>query len=389
MRNPPVLNAPEPAEKLFLYLGVSNIATSGVLIRCAEGKQFPVFYVSKTLIEPERKYSKVERVILSLVNAKRKLRHYFESHPIVFLTTFPIRVILHKPDLSGRMTKWAIELSSFDITYEPRTAIKGQAVDDFLLECDMDEPDECLEESSWKLFIDRSSNQIGVGIGVKLQTPEGTTLSQAIRLEFRATNNEAEYEALLTGLRLAKELRVKSLVAFSDSQLIIRQVTGEYRTKDETMEAYRSAVMHKARSFDQIKFIPLPSEHNEDADRLACSASSSGGTLARVIPIGVLCQPSILQEPSSSDPWQMNVIPYEPSWIDPIIAYIRDGVLPEQRDKVRRIRSNAIKYATVYNQLYRRSYLGPYLKCVTPAEAQQILRTIHEGVCGNHSGEGL
>ncbi|XP_059630058.1 uncharacterized protein LOC132273041 [Cornus florida] len=300
MRNPPVLNAPNPGEKLFLYLGVFSVSTSGVLIRCAE-------------------------------------------------------------------------------------AIKGQAVADFLLECDVEEPEAYSEESSWKLFVDGSSNQIGVGIGIKLQTPDGTALSQAVKLEFRATNNEAEYEALLAGLRLAKELKVRNLVAFSDSQLIIRQVTGEYSTKDETMEEYRSAVIHKAKNFNKIKFTQVPREHNADVDRLAYSASSSGETLARVIPVGVLRQPSILEQSTSSDSWQVNVIPYEPSWIDPIMAYIRDGVLPEQRDEARRVRSNAAKYAVVHDQLYRRSYLGPYLKCVTPAEAQQILRTIHEGVCGNHS----
>ncbi|XP_059627003.1 uncharacterized protein LOC132269773 [Cornus florida] len=152
------------------------------------------------------------------------------------------------------------------------------------------------------------------------------------------------------------------------------------------MEAYHSAVMQEARSFNRIKFIQLPRERNEDADRLTCSASSSGETLARVIPIGVLCQLSILEEPSSSDPWQVNAIPCEPSWIDPIITYIQDGILPKQRDEARMIRSNAAKYAIMHNQLYRRSYLGPYLKCETPAEAQQILRTIDEGVCGNHSG---
>ncbi|XP_059668730.1 uncharacterized protein LOC132313803 [Cornus florida] len=114
--NLPVLSAPESGEKLFLYLGVSSIVTSGVLIHYAEGKQYPVFYVSKTMTEAERRYSKAER------------------------------------------------------------------------------------------------------------TPEGTALSQALRLEFAATNNEAEYEALLTGIKLAKELKVRNLNVFSDSQLIIRQV---------------------------------------------------------------------------------------------------------------------------------------------------------------------
>lgn len=220
---------------------------------------------------------------------------------------------MHKPELSGRMTKWAIELSSFDITYEPRTAVKGQAVADFLLECDSEDTEEDLRCCSWKLYVDGSSNQMGAGIGIKLQTPEGTSLSQALRLEFRATNNEAEYEALLNGLKLARELQVRSLTVYSDSQLIVRQVNGEYATKDDTMEAYRSAVLHKAKDFAKIEFIQLPREHNADADRLACSASSSGETLARVIPIGILTQPSIFEEPLDSEPWQVNVIPYEPS----------------------------------------------------------------------------
>ncbi|XP_059627328.1 uncharacterized protein LOC132270143 [Cornus florida] len=348
MRNPPVLSAPEPNEKLFLYLRVSSIATSAVLIRCKEGKQFPVFYVSKTMSEPERRYSRAERMILSLVNAKRKLKHYFESHPIVVLTTFPLRMILHKPDLSGRVTKWAIELSLFDIAYEPRTAIKGQAVADFLLDCDAEDTVEDYSYSWWKLFVDGSSNQMGAGIGIQLQTPEGTTLSQAIRLEFNATNNEAEYEALIAGLKLAKELKIKNLMAYSDSQLVIRQVNGDYGAKDETMEAYRAAVLCEAKAFDQIRFIQLPREYNEDADRLACSASSSGDTLARVIPVDVLIQPFIFEELPNPSTQHVNVIPYEPSWIDPIMAYIRNDTLPERKDEARRIRSSAAKYAIVH-----------------------------------------
>ncbi|XP_059627295.1 uncharacterized protein LOC132270107 [Cornus florida] len=358
MRNPPVLSAPEPNEKLFLYLGVSSIATSTVLIRCKEGKQFPVFYVSKTMSEPERRYSRAERMILSLVNAKRKLRHYFESHPIVVLTTFPLRIILHKPDLSGRMTKWAIELSSFDIAYEPRTAIKGQVVADFLLECDAKDVVEDYSCSWWKLFVDSSSNQMGAGIGIQLRTPKGTTLSQAIRLEFNATNNEAEYEALIAGLKLAKELKIKYLIAYSDSQLVIRQVNGDYGAKDKTMEAYQTAVLREAKGFDQI----------------------------RVILVDILIQPSLFEELPNPTTQHVNVIPYEPSWIDPIMAFIRNGALPEHKDEPRKIRSNAAKYAIVHDQLYRRSFSGPYLKCATPAEARQIMRTIHEGVCENHSG---
>ncbi|XP_059627720.1 uncharacterized protein LOC132270558 [Cornus florida] len=192
-------------------------------------------------------------------------------------------------------------------------AIKGQAVADFLLECDSEDIEEDLRGCLWRLFVDGSSNQMGAGIGIKLQTPEGTSLSQALRLEFRATNNEAEYEALLAGLKLAKELKVRNLIVFSDSQLVVRQVNGEYETKDKIMEAYHFAVVREAKNFEKIEFIQIPREHNEDANRLACSASGSGETLARVIPVGILNQPSIFAEPSNPDPWQVNVIPHEPS----------------------------------------------------------------------------
>ncbi|XP_059650529.1 uncharacterized protein LOC132296336 [Cornus florida] len=124
------------------------------------------------------------------------------------------------------------------------------------------------------------------------------------------------------------------------------------------MEAFRSAVMREAKNFDNVKFVQLPREQNEDADRLACSASGSGETLARVIPVGILNQPSIFEEPLGSDPWQVNVIPYEPSWIDPIITYVQDGIMPEQRDEAWKIKSNAAKYAIVHNQLYQRSFSG-------------------------------
>src|SRR4029450_5694784 len=149
--------------------------------------------------------------------------------------------ILHKPDQSGRMIKWAIELGVHEIRYEPRTTIKGQAVADFLLEC---EPESYEEEDlssilEWKLFVNGSATQAGSGIRIEIQTSDGTALRQAIHLEFPASNNEAEYEALIAGLRLAQTLQVKNLQVFSDSQLIIKQVNEEYQPKDDRMKAYK------------------------------------------------------------------------------------------------------------------------------------------------------
>ncbi|KAI5317941.1 hypothetical protein L3X38_037648 [Prunus dulcis] len=122
-------------EPLYLYMVVTEIVVSAVLLREENSIQQPIFYVSKSLIEAEKRYTLAEKLVLALVTAKWKLRQYFEAHTIIVLTTQPIKAVMSNPDLSGRVTKWAIELRAFDIRYQPRTAQKGQVIADFLVEC--------------------------------------------------------------------------------------------------------------------------------------------------------------------------------------------------------------------------------------------------------------
>ena len=110
---------------LFIYLAVSEVVVSTVLFREKNKKQRPIFYVSRMLLDVETRYSAVKKMVLALVNAKKKLHHYFETHLIMVITNFRIKQILNKPDLSGRLTKWAIDLGSYDIHYVPRAAKKG------------------------------------------------------------------------------------------------------------------------------------------------------------------------------------------------------------------------------------------------------------------------
>ena len=146
----------------------------------------------------------------------------------------------------------AIELSEFHIDYKPRTAIKAQALDDFVAESTHEVNPEVLSEKKiptlrsseedlsnsdedlgrWMLFVDGSSNQHGCGARLVLQTPSGQQMEYAIRIGFKVTNNEAEYEALLAGLRVATRLGVDSMDAFSDSQLVVNQVQGDYLTRN-------------------------------------------------------------------------------------------------------------------------------------------------------------
>ena len=166
------------------------------------------------------------------------------------VTEHPLKSLLRKADFFGRISRWAIELGQYDIQYQPRTAIKAQVLADFIGEFttpnsvsnefetelgskkDTEAHEKELNwklftDTSWKVYVDGSSNYKGSGAGVVLQSPEGLVIEQAIRLGFKASNNEAEYEALLAGLRNAKALGVKYLTIFSDSQLVTSQLTGE------------------------------------------------------------------------------------------------------------------------------------------------------------------
>ena len=124
LSSPPILSSPLLKEELFIYLAVSEVAVSAMLFREENKKQRPMFYVNRMLLDVETHYSVVEKMVLALVNAKKKLRHYFKTHPITVITNFPIKQILSKPDLLGRLMKWAIDLGIYDIHYIPRAAKK-------------------------------------------------------------------------------------------------------------------------------------------------------------------------------------------------------------------------------------------------------------------------
>nr|CAN79600.1 hypothetical protein VITISV_015420 [Vitis vinifera] len=132
LMQPPILSNPIPNEKLYMYLAVSEWAVSAILFRCpSPKKQKPIYYVSRALADVETRYSKIELTALALRSAAQKLRPYFQAHPVIVLTDQPLRNILHKPDLTGRMLQWAIELSEFGIDFQPRLSMKGQVMADF------------------------------------------------------------------------------------------------------------------------------------------------------------------------------------------------------------------------------------------------------------------
>jgi len=135
----------------------------------------------------------------------------------------------------------------------------------------------------WVLSVDGSSNQQGSGAGVILEGPNGLLIEQALRFAFKVRNNQAEYEALIVGMLLAKEMGAQSLLAKSDSLLVIGQVTGEYQAKDPQMAAYLGYVQILKASFVVFELVHVPREQNVRADFLAKLSSSGKGGRQRTV----------------------------------------------------------------------------------------------------------
>ena len=149
----------------------------------------------------------MEKLILALVTAAQKLRPYFQAHTIEVPTEYPMKQVLHKSETSGRLMKWALELSEFDIIYKPTTTIKGQVLADFVMEFTSTEPAENAQTPTdlpiWRLSVDEATNAQGSGAGLILTSPEGIDVEYVLRFGFQASNNEAKYEAVIDGLNLA------------------------------------------------------------------------------------------------------------------------------------------------------------------------------------------
>ncbi|XP_075480490.1 uncharacterized protein LOC142521149 [Primulina tabacum] len=250
------------------------------------------------------------------------------------------------------MIKWTVELCEYDIEYKPRVAIKAQALSDFLSE--MIQPS---EEEVWKVSVDGASILVGCGVGVVLVSPLGEKIKLALRIDSRITNNEAEYEAVLAGIRAARE--------------------GIYEAKDDKMLKYLRLIRAQAESFMDWSIEQVPREENSEADALAKMAASLSEVNTReVLHITRL----VLSTEEEASPMP------EDSWMTPLIAYIMNHELPEDKARAQKIKRQAPRFVLLNKILYIRSFQGPLLKCLNEKEVDYVLREIHEGCCAEHLG---
>ncbi|XP_058216879.1 uncharacterized protein LOC131327762 [Rhododendron vialii] len=378
----PLLVKPLPDEDLYLYLAVSDHAMSAVLVRKEGMEHQPISYSSRTMTDSQ----------------------------------------------TSRILKFSQDLANFDIQFEPRIATKGQALADFfaeltpglqdeanalaaaakeariqeeeILEGPSNRPAEPLRaqyslgrkkpKRQWKLFsgdawrltVDGVSNVHGAGASIVLVSPSGTVHESVVSIGYSATNNEAEYEALIAGLQLALRLDTDSVHIFCDSQLIMGHLNDDYQAKDQRMNAYVSHVLALFRRFGRVEVEWIAREHNAHADALAGLASVYKTSGSRTITFDGVTTPSF-EQPCE----RVMAISLGPSQLDPVIDYLKNQVLPPNKREAYKLRCRAANFFLDPNDnLYRRTFTGLDLRVVHDDHVQAILEELHSGSCGAHSG---
>ncbi|XP_074342598.1 uncharacterized protein LOC141680207 [Apium graveolens] len=269
----------ESCEPLKLYLSAVDLTMAAVLIKEENSDQKPVYYVIHTLKDVETCYSNTKKLAYALVIASRKLKQYFQGRMIVVMTNQPLRRILHKPDMTGRLASWTVELSQFYLEFQPRTTMRSQTLADFITKCTFSnlEPGEMItssEKKAWVLFTDGSSTSQAGGAGIVLTSPEGFVVKHVVKFKFPA-NNEAEYEGLITGHKLAHSLEASVIDIFSDSQLVVKQVLGEFKAINERMATYMQVTLKILQAFTSWTISNIGRSTNQWADALSKLATTN------------------------------------------------------------------------------------------------------------------
>ncbi|XP_028124872.1 uncharacterized protein LOC114321845 [Camellia sinensis] len=324
MANPPLLSQALSGEILFLYLAVSKTAVSAALIREDSSVQRPVYYISRALKGVEQNYPLLEKMALALVIASRRLRPYFQAHSIVVLTDQPLKKVMQQPELSGRLMQWCIELSQFEISYRSQTAIKGQAVADFIIEFTNPTPTmpppptqfntETEDPHSWTLNVDGSSRKEG----------------------------------------------------------------GDFDTKEDTMRAYRDIALPPVRLFNTFHIKHIPQSENSKADKMAQLASADQSDLSHGVRIE-----SLTHLATSPNQQEVHFLQNEPiPWAADIFLFLTNRELPNNKQQATKVRAQSSNYILISGLLYKRRFSSLYLRCPSPTQATYVMRKVHEGVCG-------
>jgi ribonuclease HI len=301
----------------------TQVVSDVIVVECTEEGhtlpvQQPVYYISEILSETKARYRQVQKLLYAVVLARRKLRHYFKAHPVTVVSSFLLGEIIRNPDAAGRIAKWSVELMGKTLAYAPRKAIKSQILADFIAEwTDTQLPPPQIQAECWTLYFDGSVMKTGAGAGLLFVSPLGEHMRYTVCLHFPASNNMAEYDALLCGLKIAIETGIKRLDVRGDSQLVIDQVMKNASCHGDKMETYCKAVRALEDKFYGIELNHVPRRYNEEADELAKIASGQITVPPNVF-VWDIAQPSVNLEPHPSNCEEPSGAPSSPAGAEPM-----------------------------------------------------------------------
>ncbi|WKA03162.1 hypothetical protein VitviT2T_021288 [Vitis vinifera] len=317
---------------------------------------------------------------------------------------YPLRYLFNRPALVGRLMRWLVLLTKFDIHYVTQKSIRGSIVVDHLASLpisddraiDDDFPDEDVaivtSLSGWHMYFDGIANHSGYRIGVLLISSHGDQIPRFVRLAFLdrypATNNIVEYETYILGLETALELGIRQMEVFGDSNMVLRHIQGEWNTRDVKLRPYHAYLELLVGRFDDLRYTHLPRAYNQFVDALATLASMIDiptDTVVRHLLIESRSVPTyccLIDEAEFDDG-----LP----WYHDIYQFLRLGAYLEAataKDK-RALRQLTTRFMICGETLYRRSADGMLLLCLDRTSVDRVMREVHAGVYGPHMGEHM
>jgi ribonuclease HI len=335
--------------------------------------------------DPLKRSIPKSKLLYAVLLTARKLCHYFDDHQVIVVTRFPIGDILHNKEAIGRIAKWAYELGAHDIEFRPRTAIKTQTLVDFVSEwTEQQVPDNPEVAEVWWMYFDGSLKLQGAGARILFIAPRGEQLKYALQLLFSASNNVAEYEALIHGLNIVISLGIKRLTVYGDSLVVISQINKEWDCSNDSMCKYCTTVQKLEDKFEGLEFHHVERDHNA-----AAGALSKLGSSRTQVPPGVFVQEVPRPSISLDQAEECNVLSQPESdskdWREPIIRYIKNKEEPDDKAVAKCIARQLAHYTLIGDTLYRRGAIGVLMKCIPSVTEKQLLDEVHGGQCEIHA----
>nr|XP_025678964.1 uncharacterized protein LOC112778912 [Arachis hypogaea] len=300
----------------------------------------------------------------------------------VIAQTDLVKYMLSFSMLRGRLEKWMLALTEFDLQYVPAKAVKGQVIADFLVDNSKDLNDQWanivdVEVNYWKLYFDGSKHKDGAGVGILIISPEGIPSEFLFELKYPCSHNVAEYEALILGLEILIDKGALKVQILGDSQLVLKQLSKEFKCNNETLQKYLVTAWELLTSFRKFSLVHIPRIHNEIANELAQIASKyriGPETIKKLSSIHQILVLANEREVLCIDEWE------DFDWRKPIAQYLKDPNTAVDR----KLKLRAMNFVLLADELYKKGIDGSLLRCLSREDQNIALGEVHNGICGAH-----